>query len=921
MLILTTGVVSLGACGSGSGVCADFDDPKRNLATECAAANPEDPTALVACLRGGGHAGTWAVDRHGLPAFDFGIEQRCDSVATVESSSGETQSDPVHLIGNGRGTVALAHASGAVEILRQDRGSGWLNKSDAWRDPNAKNFPVQLGGGFNYIVIGDSVQSTRYNDFSVSKALGTQTRRFGVGYYETVTTLKDVRVTRRVFAADTNARALVAEVTLENLSNANKEVGLVEFWDLNLHPILAEPVTNAGGDESVGEARLRRRRAASGLFSHTLHYSSESQVAIAESRANELPGGVVDRASSAELDYFPSDIFLATVDQAAGPDSVWLSDDELWDPGDTERGIPDRAAEDGSSAPRSLEVDGAEQGGILALRVPVVLPTGGTVTRRFAIGYATEDVDVESAVDELRANQGELLNTTATGWKERLAWMAVDATDGGVMQRELAWSSYYVQAQATYDELRGVRAVGVGGATQYLAGMLGNASNLAQNAEGLIHLNPGLARETLLSAMSSQHSSQSETPYRFPASRTGVDSFSDGEGNTQRSDSYIFVPTAVGRYIALTRDTEFLTAKSRFWPVAVVEQAEVRVHLARSLEYLDQNIGFGAQGLVALGTDDFGGDLLRSAMDSEFPLESSSVLNAAAIVHGFPLLAEVLAAAEDESADAYAAILMSQASALESGGWNGSYYERAVSESGDPLVPGVAFAATQALPVLAGLADIDRRDSLLDALEADGSHIYVDGPRRPAIAAWVTEALALRDPNAAWENLLAQSMASGADADPDHVYGVWTGPGSFEGSTSDAPNAASRLGPRPDADFPYVSTEAHMATVRASLSLLGISANPRGWRIKPKLPSETFSVVLPNLTLRGTPNSIGGSITAQADELIEVVVTLPSGARESEVVVTVKAAQVEFLRGPNNTVSFPVPVRAGEPVPFSVSGL
>jgi hypothetical protein len=123
VLILATGGISLAACGSGSGICADFDNPKRTLAAECAAANPESPTALAECLKGGGHAGAWAVDEHGLPAFDFGIEHRCDSVAEVQSSSGATQSDPVHLIGNGRGTVALAHASGAIEILRQDRGS------------------------------------------------------------------------------------------------------------------------------------------------------------------------------------------------------------------------------------------------------------------------------------------------------------------------------------------------------------------------------------------------------------------------------------------------------------------------------------------------------------------------------------------------------------------------------------------------------------------------------------------------------------------------------------------------------------------------------------------------------------------------------------------------------------------------------
>lgn len=919
VLILATGGISLAACGSGSGICADFDNPKRNLAAECAAANPENPTALAECLKGGGHAGAWAVDEHGLPAFDFGIEHRCDSVAEVQSSNGTVQSDPVHLIGNGRGTIALAHASGAIEILRQDRGSGWLNKVDDWKDPEAKNFPVQLGGGFNYLVIGDSVQSTRYDDFSVGKALGTQTRRFGVGYYETVTTLKDVRVTRRVFASDTDARALVAEVTLENLSNANKEVGLVEFWDLNLHPLLAEPTT--GGDSDARDARTRQRRAASGEFAHTLRYSAESKVATAETVAKALPSGVTDRASTAALDYFPSEMFLAVVDQASTPDAVWLTDDELWEADATKRGIPERAAESGLASSRDIELDGAEQGGILAIRVPVVLPTGASVTRRFSIGYATEDMDVDSAVEELRANQGELLQQAAGSWNDRLAWMAVDAEDSGVVQRELAWSSYYVQAQATYDELRGLRAVGVGGPTQFIAGMHGNAADLALNAEGLIHLNPSLARETLLYAMSAQHGSLSETPYRYPASLAGVDGFTDGASNANRSDAHIFVPAAVGRYIALTRDFDFLTSKSPYWPVAAAELAEVSEHIVTSLQYLEEEVGFGAQGLVGLGSGDFGSDQLREASGSELPLGVSSVLNAAAVVHGFPLLTDVLAAAGFESAEAFAGVVATQAGALESAGWNGSFYERAISESGESLTPGVLFTETQALPVLAGVTDENRTETLLDALEANSGATFENGSSRPAVAAWATEAIAQRNPIAAWQSLLGNSLASHADTTPDFVHGVWTGPGSFAGTGQDDPGSASLVGPRPDADFPFVSTEAHMATVRASLGLLGISASSRGWRIDPKLPSENFSVQLPNLALHGTANTIGGAITAQADELIQLVVTLPSSARGSQITVMVKEAEVDFVLGADNTVTFDFPVRAQEPVLFLVSGL
>ena len=181
--------------------------------------------------------------------------------------------------------------------------------------------------------------------------------------------------------------------------------------------------------------------------------------------------------------------------------------------------------------------------------------------------------------------------------------------------------------------------------------------------------------------------------------------------------------------------------------------------------------------------------------------------------------------------------------------------------------------------------------------------------------------MAQRDVTRAWQSLYDNSLAARADGYPEHAYGVWSGPSLYEGADRDGAGLASLVGPRPDADYPTASTEVHMSMVRASLALLGIRANPAGWRIDPKLPSESYSVVLPNLELRGTPSSIEGSITAQGEELMELVVTLPSGARGGDLVVRVKAAEVEFVLGTDDTVSFVVPVLDGEPVAWSVAGI
>ena len=83
-------------------------------------ASDADPAQLVACAYGSGHAGSWAIDGAGMPAYDFAIDQRCDPAGRAYSLRPRPQRDPVHLIGNGRGLMAMARASGAIELYSQD---------------------------------------------------------------------------------------------------------------------------------------------------------------------------------------------------------------------------------------------------------------------------------------------------------------------------------------------------------------------------------------------------------------------------------------------------------------------------------------------------------------------------------------------------------------------------------------------------------------------------------------------------------------------------------------------------------------------------------------------------------------------------------------------------------------------------------
>lgn len=918
---------------SDSGICEDYDAPRHSAPTECVRPDLANPTVLGSCLKGSGHLGQWAVDSDGLPAFDFNVEHRCDPAARIRSSAGKRQVDPVHVVGNGRGLTAIAHASGAVEIYSQDRGHKFLNHVDTWRDSENSKFPVQLGGGFNYLVVDGEVRSARYDDMPVSKALGRQTRRFGVGYFETVTTYKDLRVTRRVFAPESNSRALVAEVTLENLTDSYISVGLVEFWDVNQYQLPAEGISSDLVDDETSDKLRRSRRALGAVFHQTIRYSRQTRIAVVESEAKALPAEVVDRGSPSMVDYFPADLFLAALDSGSVPDAVWLSDDELWADSATKRPPPSRAADSSGAETRSIEIDGEEQAGILAMRVDVSVPNGAPVVRRFAFGYTSGETDAALAVSGLRAQSGELSLLASQSWMDRLAWVAVDAEDGGVVQREIAWSSYYAQAQATFSESVGARELGGGGATQFVAGRNAPVSQRALHSEGLTHINPSLARDNLLSALASQHGSSSDTPWRIPLGTTGVDQFSDGNEHTERSDSYFFLPAAVARYVADTRDFEFLTAKVPFWPVGAGEVGSVVEHLSRSLQYATNELGTGAKGLVAIGTGDYSDDLLSQATETASPQSTSSVFNAAVALYGFPLVVELVGIDQPDLANGYATFLDAQADALENQAWNGTFYERAFVDSGAPLAEGVIFLSAQVLPILSGLVDEDRRSALLSliASELQTSAGAVDqgalaattreGRVMPAVNAWLTEAYALRDPAQAWQSLVRSTMAAHADEFPKVGYGVWTGPDSFAGPDAQYPGQARIAEDVSDSDYPALSSQLHLGPVRATLALAGIHTGLSGWRIEPRFPSESFSMILPRMQLHGTPSSLAGVIVASGDEVLNMIVKLPSGAQSAGLAVKVKATAVEFTRGEGNTVEFSVALSRDEPISWSVRAL
>ena len=925
--------------------CSTFAVPARVDDSRCDDPSLSDPTRLASCARGSGHLGRWTVDADGLPAYDFSVEQRCDPIARAYSPRTTPLRDPVHLIGNGRGLVAMAHASGAVEIYTQDRGHKWINRVDLWSDPANPSYPPQLGGGFNYYTLRQPdgsvrVGSTRFEDLPVNRALEQQSRRFGTGYFETVTRDGGLEIRRRVLAPPTEARALVVEVTLENHSGEAREYGLVELWDLNLHQLPVELITSDVSFPGVTERIDRKRRDLAGTFTQQLEWNASDRVAVATTNAKSLPPAVASPGDVSRVDYFPEPAFLALLDDGVVADGVWLSADELWP--DADRRPPIAVAGPASTGSRRLSLDGSGQPALFAVRVPVTVPAHGSVTRHFAFGYVPAGNTIEASLAELRETvPSSFAAKAAADWRERLVWAAFPGLDrAGVMQRELAWAAYNTLANVTFDEYRGLRVIGQGGSYKYIHGIDGAMGDLALFAEAVTLIDPALAADTLGYAFASQMGGESATPWRFPYATTGVGNFTDVVIYNQRSDAYFFLPAVTGRYLSLTRDRGFLDRSIAYWPRSAGESGTVLDHLRRTIDYANVSLGIGARGLAAMGTGDYADGVLALADEPTTPGGTSSTYNAGMAAFGFPVAAGMIAAADPTLASELQRIATEQGEALIDRAWEGQFFFRGFVDSGNPLAPDYLFLEPQLFPILAGLVDAERRDvalaSVTRVLETDigavsntaiGEAGPIGGPDQPLVGgiwpvanAWLTEVYAGRDPEEGWSSFVRNTLAAHAEKYPDLWYGIWTGPDSFNGPDNPRPGEADAHSATALTDYPAFNMHMHTSPLRALMGLMGIEGTAAGLRITPRVPTERYSVQWPRLGLAGRESSISGYYVASAAGPTTLDVALPSRLRARTSVAT----EIDGVRGTarveNGRVVLELPTATGQAVRWRVDG-
>ena len=450
----------------------------------------------IATASGSGAFGRWTVDRFGLPAYRYTLDETRDPRARQPEIGGST--DAWSQVGNDA-IVAAAFNHGYVQLWSQARLAQWANRYDAAGG--------HFAGGYGYLRSAGRTFSTLYLDRAAD---AHPQREFGVGYARTAQAAGGLRVDATVTAPFGDDPVVVHEIVLRNPTTRTRRATWFEYWDVN--PYDQKEHRQRGLGRPVYD---RARRAL--------------QVAQAPTA----------------LDRRPLSVFLAAVDTpVAGYDTDATA---FFGAGGRQAPAAVRAGRSyGSRAP--AVADGTVGRTLFALRTPVRIPARGTVTLRYVYGLAHP-----TAIPSLVRHAARTPSTLAATARRWAAW--VPRADLGAgrrwLARELAWDAYQVRSSSMWEEGCGHHVITQGGYYQYGLGEQLAFRDPLQHLLPLIYAAPALARDVLRYSFQEQDPATGDVPYGMGPLCTPV-----ALGQSNDMDFWLMLATT--EYVLATRDTGFL---------------------------------------------------------------------------------------------------------------------------------------------------------------------------------------------------------------------------------------------------------------------------------------------------------------------------------------------------------------------------
>ncbi len=938
---------------------------------------PLDSDASTDQPEGSGAFGAWSLDADGLPVYRYELNHRLNPRAYYVNTQGFDRRDHWHQIGNDRIT-GLAGNDGVVQVFLADRGGIFLNRYAPPHDSprswlgylmEAESLLIQVigrlracyigwrmrdrivprgvnpyqpesqpesqqalaakagfayAGGYSYLSDGEQTWATAYRYRPLGAEPGS--RVFGIGYFETGFTHRDVRYGRRVYAPYGDDAVLLSDVEIENLRDTPVSLCCYEYWDVNIQQMRVQWI-RSGLFASHGD---QERMLINARFQPTVQAEREGQAlrfqqqrfAFSDLTAEELSGFV---------DSHPPDVFLVNLSAGDQRAADYYYDKRAFFGGGTAF-EPDavRLKLDGKTNdptnPNSMPY-------CLVFRHDIDLKPGETAQLRFAYG-ALPGSERSLAFLERYRHDVDVFARTQQAWKDQLATFTGDQSP--ILSRETTWHAYSLLSATLFSEFYAAHYTPQGSAYLYLHGADGVPRDQALFVLPLVYVRPALARQQLSFLMRLRSTDTNALPYAFVGS--GAQDNALGL-HSKPSDLDLFFLLAMAEYLSATGDTAFLHERYPLFlpgrPPGAGLRLTVLEHVEAAFKHLE-TLGLGPHDLLVIGSGDWDDSIVainsfKPTFDRNRTLrEGESIPNSQMALHVLPLVAALIAPHDAPLAERMLALAQTLRAALarqwdQEKGWFYRAWVWYYPDVNDLIGNSTLSLQAQVWALISGLAaELGIEDQLVQTIRTNldddsptGAMLEPRGQVWSAVSQLLTWGYRRSDPQLAWRSLNRHTFASHAAVFPSVWFNIWTGP---DGTNSKAMvNAGGTWASAvtPMTDFPMMNSNPNAMALLGLLRVCGIEPAPSGdgLDIAPSAPPERFTLHTELLHLEVAPGRIAGEYRAMNAGAITLHVHIPPDAEA--VSITLRGIPLD-LPVAHGRADLPLRFSQGERIPFEV---
>jgi Glycosyl hydrolase 36 superfamily, catalytic domain len=876
---------------------------------------PLSPKRGNANTYGSGHFGKWICDSFELPAYQYTCNQIADAKAvSAVDKAWRNPTDHTHQVGNGR-LVAVASNYGYVQV-RQDEGAPkFLN--DYCPEQN------RYGAGIGFLADENIVLST-----FCSGAAESFERIFGMGYLRKRITGQRYEIDHVIFAPFGDDPVLISQVMITNHSKQSSRPRWVEYWGCQNYQFSYRSLMEAALlGEAIDTPKLRRE--VSSRFVHRFEALKNGnglletqtfrgrtpeeeelwqkvQAALKANPTGFYGGPVLPLAHGASMDdLHPPPTFLVSLDAPA--DALATNGAEFF------KGGIERPSGMSTRLNNDLATSGPESA--LFLERDLALNPGESRTMYFLYGYLPEGFEVDRLVAKYTVNMSSLWSRSSSQWKESSLLFRTESEPW--VERETAWSSYYLRSAITYDSFFREHIISQGSSVQYIAGIQGAARDPLQHALPLIFTDPKIVREVIRYTLK-EIQPDGSLPYGIVGCGVPMPC------RYRPSDLELWLLWLASEYILATRHKEFLDETIPSYPrrESSPDDLTVRELLSRTYARVIGDIGVGKHGLMRLFNGDWNDSIvvnrLTPAQVAEVSQHGESVLNAAMAVYVLDHYARMLDFTDrpDLAIDARAKAEAQRQVVRQQ--WTGRWFRRAwlgeeLGWSGEKqlwlepqpwAVIGGSATPEQVKTLVAAMEELMRKPTPIgaallsqpDPTMHNQAGVGTNGGTFLAINGTLIWALALVNGYMAWDEWKKNSFARHAEVYPDRWYGIWSGPDAYHSALSKTPGDT-------EAEFPVMNMHSHAWPLYSAAKLLGLGFHESGIDFHPDLPLPQYEFASPLLGFKKSPAGYSGWYAPKTAGHWNIAIVLPDAVRARLRQITVNGV-TQALRSSERGIRF-----------------